>query len=71
MSSSLVTDGVLASDSGKMASMWGLRERIAEALLKDGYCYKYDISLPHDHFYDAVEATKERLKDTGFTRVCG
>ena len=25
-----------------------LRERIAEALLRDGYCYKYDISLPLD-----------------------
>ena len=35
--------------------MWGLRERIAEALLHDGYCYKYDVSLPLSHFYELVE----------------
>ena len=71
MSSSLVIDGVLASDSAKVASMWGLRERIAEALLKDGYCYKYDISLPHSAFYDAVGAVRRRLSDANVTRVCG
>ena len=71
MESSLVIDGVVASDSSKVTAMWGLRERIAEALLKDGYCYKYDISLPHDVFYDAVGAIRERVKGTNFTRVCG
>ena len=71
MESSLVTDGVVATDSAKVAAMWALRERIAEALLKDGYCYKHDISLPHDVFYDAVGAVRARLKDTGFTRACG
>jgi len=71
MSSSLVTDGVLASDSAKIAAMWGLRERIAEALLKDGYCYKYDISLPHDRFYAAVEAIKRQIQGTDYVRVCG
>ena len=34
------------------AEIWQLRERIAESLLKDGYCYKYDISLPLSVFYD-------------------
>ena len=29
-----------------MLNLWSIRERIAEALLRDGYCYKYDISLP-------------------------
>ena len=37
MESCLVRDGALASDSAKVASMWALRERIAEALLVDGY----------------------------------
>jgi len=30
----------------RIVSFRALRERIAEALLRDGYCYKYDISLP-------------------------
>ncbi len=50
--------------------MWGLRERIAEALLHDGYCYKYDVSLPLAHFYELVEIMQTRLKPLA-TRVVG
>ncbi len=35
-----------------MGQIWPLRERIVEGLLMDGYCFKYDISLPLDAFYD-------------------
>jgi D-2-hydroxyglutarate dehydrogenase len=42
----IVDNGILATSPSKMLVLWGLRERIAEALLRDGYCYKYDISLP-------------------------
>jgi len=38
-----------------------LRERIAEALMRDGYCYKYDISLPLSVFYDIILEMRERL----------
>lgn len=38
-----------------------MRERIAEGLMHDGYCYKYDVSLPLSHFYKLVEAMRERL----------
>ena len=50
--------------------LWGLRERLAEALLHDGYCFKYDVSLPLDCFYDLVEIMRERLKGVA-TRVIG
>ncbi len=50
--SSLAVDGTVASSSAQIDQIWPLRERLAEALLRDGYCYKYDISLPLDVFYD-------------------
>jgi FAD/FMN-containing dehydrogenase len=46
LSDGTVENGILATSPSKMHHIWGLRERIAEALLRDGYCYKYDISLP-------------------------
>lgn len=33
-------DGTLANEPSKMAKIWDLRERIAEALLHEGYVYK-------------------------------
>ena len=52
------------------AEVWQLRERIAESLLKDGYCYKYDISLPLSVFYDSITVMRARLGDS-VTRVVG
>lgn len=52
MSSGTILDGTVASSETQIQQIWPLRERIAEALLADGYCYKYDISLPMDVFYD-------------------
>ncbi len=54
MSSGLVADGTVASSAKQVADIWPLREGISGALLKDGYCYKYDISLPLDVFYDRL-----------------
>ena len=50
--------------------IWGLRERMAEALLVDGYNFKYDVSLPLDRFYTLVEVMQERLASRA-TTVCG
>ncbi|XP_059078766.1 D-2-hydroxyglutarate dehydrogenase, mitochondrial-like isoform X2 [Tigriopus californicus] len=61
MSDGTVVDGTVASSEAQIQKIWPLRERLAEALLRDGYCYKYDISLPLDVFYDSVIAMKERL----------
>lgn len=51
--------------------MWHIRECIAEALLRDGYVYKYDISVPTTKFYDLVPYFNEKLKKAGAIRVCG
>lgn len=42
-------------------TLWALRERITEALSRDGYVYKYDISLPVDRLYDLVTDLRARL----------
>ena len=53
MSDGTVLDGTVSESPSRQSSqIWELRERIAEALKKDGYTYKYDISLPLDNFYD-------------------
>lgn len=41
--------------------LWALRERITEALSRDGYVYKYDVSLPVDRLYDLVTDLRARL----------
>ena len=63
MSSGLVEDGTVAADYSKMHAMWELRERIAEALLHDGYCFKYDISFKTEQMYELVLKMRERLGD--------
>ncbi|XP_008048023.1 D-2-hydroxyglutarate dehydrogenase, mitochondrial [Carlito syrichta] len=61
LDSGLVTDGTLATDERKIKVLWGLRERITEALSLDGYVYKYDISLPVEQLYDIVTDLRIRL----------
>ena len=70
MEAGLVEDGTVATAPSKQSEIWQLRERIAEALLRDGYCYKYDISLPLSVFYDSITVMKERL-GSEVTRVVG
>jgi D-2-hydroxyglutarate dehydrogenase len=71
MDTSLIVDGVSTNEPGKMRNIWLLRERIADSLINvDGYCFKYDISLPLTHFYDIVPATRERVGDLA-SFVCG
>ena len=53
MSDGVVLDGTVSESPSRLSSqIWDIRERIAEALKRDGYCYKYDISLPLANFYD-------------------
>ncbi|XP_038291973.1 D-2-hydroxyglutarate dehydrogenase, mitochondrial isoform X1 [Canis lupus familiaris] len=59
--SGLVTDGTVATDQMKLKALWALRERISEALSRDGYVYKYDLSLPTDTLYDLVTDLRARL----------
>ena len=75
LDSSLVTDGTVAQDARQAAAIWELRESLGVALRKDGIVYKfgssrvlmrltrprYDLSLPHSHFYRIVEETRQRV----------
>jgi len=70
MAAGHVTDGTVAVAPSKQRQVWQLRERLAESLLVDGYCYKYDISLPLVVFYQAVLDMRERLGDN-VTRCVG
>ena len=38
-----------------------MREGMAEAVSKRGYVYKYDLSLPLDHYYELVAIMRDRL----------
>lgn len=52
--------------------IWKVRETVIEALLKLGYVYSFDISLPLSRFYEIVELTREKLKDVEDVKaVCG
>jgi len=70
MAEGVVEDGTVATSPSKQGEIWQLRERLAEALMKDGYCYKYDISLPLSVFYESKVVMKERL-GSDVTRVVG
>ncbi|XP_061651544.1 D-2-hydroxyglutarate dehydrogenase, mitochondrial [Phyllopteryx taeniolatus] len=61
MTSSLVTDGTLATEESKTKALWSLRERVAEALTHDGFNYKYDVSLPLETIYQLVTDMRARL----------
>ncbi|XP_050723158.1 D-2-hydroxyglutarate dehydrogenase, mitochondrial-like isoform X2 [Eriocheir sinensis] len=72
LGSGIVADGTVASESSRMLHIWGLRERIPEALRCDGYFYLYDISIPLTHFYKVVEDMRELLgPNTNVIHCCG
>ncbi|KAM9842430.1 D-2-hydroxyglutarate dehydrogenase, mitochondrial isoform 2-T2 [Aulostomus maculatus] len=61
MTSSLVTDGTVATEDSKIKALWSMRERVTEALTHDGFTYKYDISLPVEKIYQLVTDMREHL----------
>ncbi|XP_077394163.1 D-2-hydroxyglutarate dehydrogenase, mitochondrial [Festucalex cinctus] len=63
MTSSLVTDGTLATEESKTKALWSLRERVTEALTHDGFNYKYDVSLPVETLYQLVSDMRAHLGD--------
>uniref|UniRef100_A0A8C1ZMP0 D-2-hydroxyglutarate dehydrogenase, mitochondrial n=1 Tax=Cyprinus carpio TaxID=7962 RepID=A0A8C1ZMP0_CYPCA len=63
ITSSLVTDGTVATEAKKIKALWSLRERVTEALTHEGYTYKYDISLPVEKIYDLVQDMRGHLGD--------
>lgn len=59
----LCSDAVIAENETQFKDIWSLRERLAEALKRDGYNYKYDLSLPISRLYDLVIDLRERLNE--------
>lgn len=39
--------------------------------MRDGYCFKYDVSLPLSKFYEIIEALRERLTSPNVKRING
>jgi D-2-hydroxyglutarate dehydrogenase len=73
-SDKLCSDAIIAENESQFNFIWSLRERIPESLRKDGYNYKYDISLPLNKMYDLVIDMRKRLNDHNqklFTRCIG
>lgn len=52
-------------------NLWKIRENIPESLLRYGYVYKYDITLPHELFYEIVPEIRKRLDNLDVKAVCG
>ncbi|EGD78013.1 D-2-hydroxyglutarate dehydrogenase [Salpingoeca rosetta] len=70
MSDELVVDGTVAQDAGQASALWGIRERITEALQHDGTVYKYDVSLPLPVLYSLVNEMRSRVASVA-TRCVG
>ncbi|XP_058805835.1 D-2-hydroxyglutarate dehydrogenase, mitochondrial [Phymastichus coffea] len=68
MADGIADDGTVTSEPSKIRNIWELRERLTEALTKEGYLFKYDVSLPMAHFYSIVPVLRERLRDCGDVR---
>ncbi|MES1906856.1 MAG: hypothetical protein MHM6MM_000084 [Cercozoa sp. M6MM] len=59
-----VNDGVVAMDERQVREIWLLRESCAEALVKSGATYKYDISIPVSEFEHFVQMTQCRIDES-------
>lgn len=55
-------DGTMAESESQAKGLWKLREGVPESAGKEGYVYKYDISLPVAQMYEFVEKTRDRLQ---------
>ncbi|KJH51379.1 FAD linked oxidase protein [Dictyocaulus viviparus] len=63
--SGLTVDGVQAQSVAESSAMWRLRESAPLAVAAGGFFYKYDVSLPLNHFYELTEVIRVRcLKHT-------
>lgn len=71
MNDNIVQDGTLTTDMTRIKNIWALRERISEGVLREGYVFKYDVSLPLPSFYKVVEVLRERLRDPRIIRISG
>ncbi|XP_011701190.1 PREDICTED: D-2-hydroxyglutarate dehydrogenase, mitochondrial isoform X2 [Wasmannia auropunctata] len=67
----IIEDGTLTNETTKVNNIWALRERISGGVLRDGYVFKYDLSLPLSSFYEVVEVLRKRIRDPRIVRIGG
>ncbi|XP_037934034.1 D-2-hydroxyglutarate dehydrogenase, mitochondrial [Teleopsis dalmanni] len=65
-----ILDGTVTAELSKIQDIWKLRELVPVALVNNGYCFKYDISLPLREFYNIVNVMQDRVGDLAKC-VCG
>jgi FAD/FMN-containing dehydrogenase len=53
--------GVVASDLEGMKKLWNYRESVSSGIAKVGPNLKYDLSLPHNHYYEIVKETRREF----------
>lgn len=63
LNSNDIIDSLFSITNDQFQTIWKLRERISEASVKEGYCFKYDVSLSLDKMYELVEIVKSRVKN--------
>ncbi|KAG5327186.1 D2HDH protein, partial [Pseudoatta argentina] len=67
----IIEDGTMTNESKKLDTIWALRERISEGVLREGYVFKYDISLPLSSFYTVIEVLRKQIRDPRIIRISG
>lgn len=68
MSAKLCQNAIIADSKAQFSYLWSLRERLPESIAKDGYNYKYDISLPLAQMYNLVHDMRKKLSGSGYKR---
>jgi D-2-hydroxyglutarate dehydrogenase len=69
LSENLCKDAIIAENKAQFDSIWSLRERIAESLVKEGYNYKYDISLPINRMYELAIDLRKRVQNSKSSNI--
>jgi len=59
-----IHDGIVPQGETQAHQIWYLRENVADACVKYGYCLKYDVSLHSKDFYKLVEETRNVIKNS-------
>lgn len=70
MTEGLVQDGTTTSQPSHIKSLWQVRERLPDALLKDGHFYCTDFSIPVEDFDQLVIDTRNYM-GSDIKRVTG
>ena len=70
MAANLCRDAIIAESRQQFDLIWSLRESIALALTKEGFNYKYDISLPIARMYELATALRKRLVEAKALKSC-